>query len=63
VARRTGEISLLKIHSEARMKMPKWFSFLYRKYWRLRRVISIDLSPYVNWGDGEFGVWWRKYFD
>ena len=43
------------------MKLPKSFSFLYRKYWLLRRVIPIDLSPYINWEEGRFGVWWRRH--
>ena len=33
------------------MKMPKWFSVFYRKYGQLRRVIPIDLSPFVGWED------------
>jgi hypothetical protein len=63
VAKRTREISLLKTRPEARMKLPMWFSFIYRKYCRLRRVIPVDLFSYVNWEEGEFGVWWRKHFD
>ena len=44
-------------------KLPKWFSFLYRAYPRLRHAIPVDLSQRVNWEEGRFSDWWRKHFD
>jgi len=45
------------------MKRRTWFSFLCRKYGRLRLMIPIDSSPYANWVEIGFGFWWKKHFD
>jgi hypothetical protein len=45
------------------MKLPKWFSFLYPKYWRLRAVIPVDLSRWVDCEEGKFSAWMRRHFD
>jgi hypothetical protein len=41
------------IELDERIKLPHWFSQLYRRYWRLRDiiriVIRIDLSRNVRW--------------
>ena len=42
--------------------MPKWFSFLYRAWPRLRHSIPIDLSDRVDWSEGRFANWYRRTF-
>jgi hypothetical protein len=44
------------------MKLPKWFSFLYRKYWWIRRPLR-DLSHRVDWEECRFSKWWRRHLD
>jgi hypothetical protein len=37
------------VELDERMKLPRWFSGLYRRYWRLRSIVPIDLSRNVRW--------------